>query len=783
PSRSASGDIGPSNNARLRMYLRRIRAGGSGLPEEFLARLRKAMAHYGIGGLDFSNALERAVVRLLASQRSRALRDRLLLAILNRLKALVRQGAPLARDESLREVLERVVAMRGLLPDSVADAAIQTRYEIFQRPEIEARAIETSRVLERRDGSEYAEGLLEIAAAPQSVFQRIRGWLGGEDPRRRTVAAAACVRRLYAPARPASGAVVAPSVERLELAGGRIVLGAVANGEGDLDSLAEVVRQTERNEAAPRIAALEVLVTSSAPADVVERVLAFAGTAERITFSTGAETANVRHRTFFRDGDGFRPDESLLDLHPEVAARLDFARFQGFELERHPAPDGIYCFSGRSRELASDERLFVLGDIPGFSSSEGEPVESLLPAFEQTFYEAARSLRELIALRDPDRRLLWNRITLVLSPTVRLGPEIAEPLARRLAPATRHLGLEKVIIRLEAAFPGTAPRPLEAEILDRTGASLQIRFREPHHDPLRPRTDYERKVVEARRRQLVYPYEIVRILTEKGIRPVGAAPTTGDGTFEEYDLDPASERPLARSVAGRPWGENRAAIVFGIVSTPTDKFPEGMRRVLLLSDPTLGMGALAAAECDRIVAAIDLAEKLGLPVEWIPVSAGARIALDSGTENLDATARVVRRIVTFTQAGGAIHILVDGVNVGAQSYFDAFATMLLHTRGILVMTPRGSMVLTGRAALEASGAISAEDEIAIGGLERVMGPNGEAQYSANDLSDAYRILYDHYRYAYVRPGEATPRMFATTDPADRDFTAHPCDAAGFRTVG
>ena len=43
--------------------------------------------------------------------------------------------------------------------------------------------------------------------------------------------------------------------------------------------------------------------------------------------------------------------------------------------------------------------------------------------------------------------------------------------------------------------------------------------------------------------------------------------------------------------------------------------PEGMRRVIILSDPTLGMGSLAAAECDRIVAALDLAEKHSLPVE------------------------------------------------------------------------------------------------------------------------------------------------------------------------
>ena len=70
----------------------------------------------------------------------------------------------------------------------------------------------------------------------------------------------------------------------------------------------------------------------------------------------------------------------------------------------------------------------------------------------------------------------------------------------------------------------------------------------------------------------------------------------------------------------------------------------------------------------------------------MPVSSGAKIAMDSGTENLDATARVVRRIVTFTQAGGVIHVIVQGVNVGAQSYWDALATMLMHTRGVLIMT-------------------------------------------------------------------------------------------------
>ena len=96
------------------------------------------------------------------------------------------------------------------------------------------------------------------------------------------------------------------------------------------------------------------------------------------------------------------------------------------------------------------------------------------------------------------------------------------------------------------------------------------------------------------------------------------------------------------------------------------------------------------------------------------------------------------------------------------------------------------MVLTGRAALEASGAVSAEDEIAIGGFERIMGPNGEAQYFARNLADAYRILYEHYRYTYVVPGEDGPRVFATSDDRNRSIGDSPipsADSDGLLTVG
>jgi acetyl-CoA carboxylase carboxyltransferase component len=81
--------------------------------------------------------------------------------------------------------------------------------------------------------------------------------------------------------------------------------------------------------------------------------------------------------------------------------------------------------------------------------------------------------------------------------------------------------------------------------------------------------------------------------------------------------------------------------------------------------------------------------------------------------------------------------------------------------------------------------VSAEDNFGIGGYDRVMGPNGQAQYWAPDLAGAREVLMAHYDHSYVHPGEKGPRRAKTTDPVDRDVTAYPHAMAdsGFTTVG
>jgi acetyl-CoA carboxylase carboxyltransferase component len=292
---------------------------------------------------------------------------------------------------------------------------------------------------------------------------------------------------------------------------------------------------------------------------------------------------------------------------------------------------------------------------------------------------------------------------------------------------------------------------------------------EPPTEPLKPLDEYDAKVLRARRRGLVYPYELAPMLSGP------------HGTLVEHDLDDTG----TLVPVDRPPGVNKAGIIAAVVSTPTPLHPEGVQRVVLCGDPTKALGAVSEPECSRIIAALDLAERMGVPLEWWALSAGARISMDSGTENMDWVAAALRRIVEFTQAGGEINVVVAGINVGAQPYWNAEATMLTHTKGILVMTPDSAMVLTGKQSLDFSGGVSAEDNFGIGGYDRVMGPNGQAQYWAPDLSGAFDILMAHYEHAYVAPGEPGPRRAATTDPSDRDITAYPHSDPGsdFHTVG
>ncbi len=498
--------------------------------------------------------------------------------------------------------------------------------------------------------------------------------------------------------------------------------------------------------------------------------------------STGGEeaehfrTVHLSYRP--KAGGGLTEDPLYRNLHPMLAKRLDLWRLSHFRLRRLASAEDVYLFHGVAHENPKDHRLFAVAEVRDLTPVQGAEGEPTYPWLGRMGLQALAAMRSALATFPPRERPKANRIVLYVRPLWNVPRESWPSLARSFAPLAGGADLEKVLLRVRIAEQNGHVRDAVLEVQGVGGHGVTVQERPLGNEPVRPLTPYRQKVLLAQRFGVPYPYEVVRMLTPEP----GAAAEFPPGSFVEHDLGPdGTLEPVEREA-----GLNTANVIVGLITNRTAKVPEGMTRVALLSDPTRGLGNLAEPECRRILAALDLAERLRVPVEWYAVSSGALIAMDSGTENMDWIAAVLRGLIEFTQRGGEINVVVTGINVGGQPYWNAEATMLMHTRGILVMLPTSAMVLTGKQALDFSGGVSAEDNFGIGGFDRVMGPNGQAQYWASSIEDACRVLLRHYDHTYVVPGERFPRRALTTDPVDRDVrTSRHTAVAGsdLHTVG
>ncbi len=776
-------------------YLRDLDARGAGLPFAFLERLRQALAHYGVGNLDRSPELEESLFRIVVSHRP----PWQVSPVLALLESWLERG-DLPAGPGLRDLLDSMIAETQGREPAVHDLAREVRHRVFDRPLLlaarertyAAAAADLARLAagpgpEERD--ELVRALVECTQPLHLILSQRFASAGSSRPATLRPALLEIMVRRYYRIRELGGIALSRiekqtfGVAGYEHRGSHVhliashaaydrlswTLETVRRLAGEAPAGSEIVADLygwrEGEPAAEDAIAGEIaaLLAGSPPPQGLRRVaVALSG------------PAGTQHFTFRREADGpFREEQVYRGIHPMLALRLELWRLRNFHLERLPAPDGVYLFRGVAWENPRDERLFAVAEVRDLTPVRDEARRiAHLPQLEHMLMEALAGLRRFQARRATAERLAWNRVLLNVWPPVDLRPDEIESLVRRLAPLAEGVGLEKVAVRCRIREGGEL-RDRVLEISSFEAAGMVLRFRKPSEMPLKPLREYAQKVVDLRRRGLPYPYEVIRRLApheEQGDLPAG--------DFVEHDLDAAGRLvPVDRS-----YGGNTANVVVGVIRSFTARYPEGMARVLLLGDPSRDLGALAEPECRRILAALDLARGMEAPVEWFALSGGARIAMDSGTESLDWIARVLRRLVEFTQGGGEVNLVVAGINAGAQAYWNAEATMLMHTRGILIMTPQGAMVLTGKRVLDATGGVSAEDDQGIGGYERIMGPNGQAQYFARDLAEACGTLLRHYEHTYVAAGERFPRPAASRDPRDRDVRDSPHGGL-FRSVG
>jgi acetyl-CoA carboxylase carboxyltransferase component len=776
-------------------YLRSLDADAEGLPESFRIKLARALSHYGLAGLDRSDELEVAAHQLFEAQQQVSARRPIVMAILGQLAG---ETLPDERAAEVRATLDQLVDATQVRDPMVGDQARSVRFRLFDEPAIERSRAEVMAEMRGHLGDIRAERgdrqvhVDRLTACPYplvsllgdhepgtsfQVYSPLLEVLTTRNYQVRTVEEVhrngnpdrpALVARYRRPHDPAVLHTVATLADASALPAALEVVAKLAStvgGDGRIVADVYVSLDAETADAA------SLADRASLAIEAVELPPAL----DRLAFSAAEATGRMAAVTFRRDAAGqngsWFEDRAMRGIHPLIAVRLGLTRLRpNFELEPLDSAGGTHLFRATASVDRRDERLFAAAEVRDLAAVYGPDGRlTALPGLEQVYAACVDGLRRAQVGLVTGRRLLWNRILLYVWEPVDFDLSLAAPIVARLEPLARGLGIEEVCIQANfGRGDGTFAEAL-VRIAPQPGSGAAIEVTEVPTAPLRPLNDYERKVVTCRQRGTTYPYELVAAIAGSG------------GTFAEYDLD-ADGRfgPVTREP-----GRNEAGIVAGVVSTPTDRYPEGMRRVVLMGDPTKSLGSLAEAECRIILGALDHAELEGCPVEWFSLSSGARIAMDSGTENMDWIAAVLRRIVGFTQAGGEINVVVTGINVGAQPYWNAEATMLQHTSGILVMTPESAMVLTGKQALDISGGVSAEDNFGIGGYDRIMGPNGQAQYWAPDLAGACRVLAAHYDHAYRAPGERFARPAATDDPVDRDVRRfpHTLDGSGFMTVG
>ncbi|MEP7018738.1 MAG: carboxyl transferase domain-containing protein [Actinomycetota bacterium] len=773
-------------------YLHSLDVEQERLPDAFRIRLSRVLRHYGVADLRRSPELEEAVYRVFLAQQGAADQTPVVTALLQRWLGEPEASSGPARDE-MREVLDRLIVATQLRYPTVGDLARSIRFRFFDNPlilaareQVYAGVREQLQYLDEHQGAADSEQRIEIlTAGPEPLIpvlaQRIGVNSSGLEPLLEVL-----TRRYYKIRRLQD--VRSFQLESRQFVTGGYQLGGkgfhLISAIGDLSGLRACLTSVAgviTAVADPTNLVIDLYLSSDDPSSDLDRLASRLAdnlaevpllvTARRVTVTVCDDTG--AHDEFtFRPSDGrMEEDRVIRGMHPMIGQRFDLWRLKNFAGTPLPATEDTYLFRCVAHDNPADERLVAFAeihDITPLRDSSGRAVA--FPDVERKLAACLESMRASQAGRPTARRLDANRIVLYVWPPIDIPLKDLSAFARASAPMTVGAGLEEITMRVRhRTRPDAEPKEVALVFTYRPGAGVGVSVTEPSTEPLAPVDEYTQKVRRARARGTVYPYEIVPMLTGTG------------GSFTELDLDEAGRLVPV----DRPPGQNSAGIVAGLVSTPTSRYPEGMVRVALFGDPTKSLGSVAEAECARVIAALDLAEEMAVPVEWFALSSGAMISMDSGTENMDWVARALRRLITFTQAGGEVNVVVAGINVGAQPYWNAEATMLLHTKGILVMTPESAMVLTGKHSLDYSGGVSAEDNFGIGGYDRVMGPNGQAQYWARNLWVACRTLFAHYEHTYIAPGEHVGRRALSSDPYDRDVRTyphvHPC--SDFTTVG
>ena len=789
----------------------------------FGAILSQALSHYGVSFIDEpSERLDRALVRMRIAREETKIRRMLMLRVFDWLQSLWDAGALRGPQNKLvatlekfnhldREVVKLMHAAQGLL-----FTLDESELGKVSREDADQRVTELIKKAKGFPaGSAERRGVIkEVSSLADATILGIIDHILGNDPEAAEIAAAIRFQRLYGDRHNIEAhtlnvkeqdlysfgifkdresgvrrAVVGLSAGRDPLAQNGIK-NLIKRGIKGLEDFHRGATDLGAQETVDNTLELIIPELTGDMRDIerlAERIPSLIGFVDpnrqikriTLTFVMGeAGTFYLTYRPDLERSGMFVEDVLFRGIHPYRAAQLELWRLRRhWDVERSRTPwewNHLFKLTEKDPEKKKkpDRRLFAYSIVRHLSPQSDGNGTLRYPEIDLAFGQAIHSIRS-----EAQEGWAAHRIHMLIRAEVTATPEQMKRAIARLAPRIRGMQIEETNVRLMRWRP-SEDQPFQDmlfRIRNPGGTGLKMKAVKPLGKPegyVKPRSAYKLRVARNDGLGLVEAYQYIQDLTvDEGY---------GRGEFHELDIE--NPRLIKDEQTGehratyditevnRRWGNNTGKVVFGELMRPTQRHPEGIRVMQIVNDATYGLCPLQEPECARIIAAIDYAEKHGLEIDWKATSSGAGISMDKGVENLDWTALVMRRLGEFCDAGGVVNILVDGGNIGAQSYWDANATMEMTRRGVLIKVANSYTALTGNRAQMISGSVGAEDNLGLAGAERVTGPIGETQFYVETVSEGRRLLWQHHDLTWHAPGQILVDQWETSDPHDRDVT-------------
>ncbi|MDX2380768.1 MAG: biotin/lipoyl-binding protein, partial [Acidimicrobiia bacterium] len=181
-------------------YLRRVEARAAGLPQSFVDRLTRTLAHFGVDSLDPSPDLDTALARIVRSHQRMSSQIGPVLQLLERRLEYPRSGG----DDVRRKLLEEVARASSLEYPAVRDLAREVVYREFDAPFLATmrwQAIEEAKAhvaaLDTEDHTPKADHISALVDCPQPLKTMLSRRFAPASPRLRAALLEVMTRRYY----------------------------------------------------------------------------------------------------------------------------------------------------------------------------------------------------------------------------------------------------------------------------------------------------------------------------------------------------------------------------------------------------------------------------------------------------------------------------------------------------------------------------------------------------------------------------------------------------------